>query len=262
MTASTNFGVTIFTRNRLWLLAILIAIGFISLFTIEAFNHRYLGSNNNGIGISIGDEGIGSEKEQFNVPIELEEKIYANINDYITNVEDKYVYDEAMNTGCYDNDRLMEQIRGPGRTCKSIGSSITDANYKPDMPTTGDVRGENPNYFVTSDGEIKSYAEICPTTSKQEHPLRCLHEKVKKLDTMGKRIANVIDHVQKNQDQRLGNVDSTMSQHIVDNQRLYNKEPTRDFLRYERALNIPEQTTDGSAVAVLQYAATRRAEAL
>jgi len=267
MSSTNNFETTIFTRSRLFLLLILIAIGFIALFTVEAFNYRYLGGTktehtqlNMGMGMGM-DMGMGM-KEKFNVPIELEQEIYPDINNYIKNIEDKYVYDEAMKSGCYDDDRMMEQIRGPGKTCKSIASTITNISYKPEIPTTDDVKGRNPNYFITSDGVIKSYAEICPTTSKEEHPLRCLHEKVKKLEIMGKRVAKVIDNVQNKQDNRIHNVESTMSQHIVDNQRLYNKEHTRDFLRYEKALDIPEQTMDGSAVAVLQYAASRRAEAL
>lgn len=236
----------ILTRSRLWLIALLIAAGFIALFTLEAFNNRY----------------IQDSRESFNVPVELEQQVYPNINNYLTEVEDKYVYDAAMQRGCYDNDRLMEQIRGAGKTCKSVAPTITDPNYKPTAPTLDDVRGRNPNYFVSSDGEIMSYVEICPTTAKQEHPIRCLHEKAKKLDTMGKRVANLIDHVQRDQDQRLGNLDSTAGQHVVDNQRLFNKTQTRDFLRYERALNIPEQTTDASAASVLVYAASKRASAL
>lgn len=236
----------ILTRNRLWLIVALIACGFIALFTIEAINNRHI------------DDG----REDFNVPLELEQQMYPNINTYLSEVEDKYVYDAAMRRGCYDNDRLMENIRGPGKTCKSIGPSITDPNYKPSSPTVDDVRGRNPNYFINGDGEILSYSDICPTTAKQEHPIRCLHEKAKKLDTMSKRVANVIDHVQRDQDTRLGNLDSTASQHVVDNQRLFNKTHTRDFLKYERALDIPEQTTDASTASVLVYAANKKATAL
>lgn len=247
----------ILTRGRLWLIAALIAVGFIALFTIEALNNRYLRSDSSG-----NNNRNLNNRENFNVPVELEQQVYPNINTYLTEVEDKYVYDAAMKQGCYDNDRLMEQIRGPGKTCKSVGPSITDANYKPTAPTLDDVRGQNPNYFVTGDGEVVSYAEICPTTSKQEHPIRCLHEKAKKLDTMGKRVANVIDHVQRDQDRRLGNLDSTASQHIVDNQRLFNQSHTSDFLKYERALDIPQQTTDANPASVLVYAANKRAAAL
>lgn len=239
----------ILTRPRLWLLAILIALGFIALFTIEAINMRYLNSKQ-------------YNKEKFNVPTELEKTVYPNINMYLSEVEDKYVYDEAMKRGCYDNDRLMEQIRGVGKTCKSVAQTITDTQYKPKSPTLDDIQGKNPNYFINSDGEIMSYSEICPTTAQQEHPIRCLYKKVKKLDDMGKRVANLIDHVQRDQDMRLDNLDSTASQHVTDNERLYNKKQTSDFLKYERALNIPAQSTTADPTSILVYAANKKAEAL
>lgn len=238
------FETTILTKRRLWILAILICVGFVVLFSIEAINYRYLA------------------REEFEIPIDADIKKYPDINSYLTNVKDKYIYDVAVNVGCFDNDRLMEEIRGPGKTCKSIAPTITDIKYKPETPNEDDIQGVNPNYFITSDGEIKAYSEICPTTANTENPLRCLHNNVKKLDDIGKKVANVIDHVQKYQDNRLNNIDSIASHHIVDNQRLYNKKHTRDFLDYERALDMPEQTTDGITTAILQYAAVKRASAL
>jgi hypothetical protein len=212
-----------------WLI-ILIVIGFAALLVLEVKAYRFETNK------SLNKSQNKYTETYYDVPIEEEGTIFNGLADYLEKIEEGKLYKES-DLGCYDNDNIISEIKGEGQTCKTWAANVTDIYYKrkpnESIPTT--ESGKN-NYFVSGDGTEYSFAEICPETSNQDRAISCLYKKGEKFNKLGMHLANVIQEVQDRQNNRIGNIDSSIKIHTGDSNRLHNKPYVTDFLRYENAV--------------------------
>lgn len=172
----------------------------------------------------------------YNVPYGLEGQKYKNIIDYLENAEELN-FNTDTEIGCFDNDALIEKIKGAGNTCIKWAPNVLDIYYKkvPGEPVQTNMTNST---FVTDDGKSYSFAELCPVTSNQDRPLRCLYKNATQYADLSTRVGNVIDNLQTNNNILLNNIDNTVTFHTVDENRLYNSQHVRDYLAYERKMNM------------------------
>lgn len=127
------------------------------------------------------------------------------------------------NIGCYDNDKLIEDIKGKGETCKTISSNIQN------------IYATN---LLHSNGNKYSFAELCPETSGQERPILCLYNKGNYINNITQKLSNLINNVQIEQNNRLDNLEKSINTHTIDPNRLYNMEPVKAYNKYENNMNM------------------------
>lgn len=153
------------------------------------------------------------------------DKEYKDIFDYLENSEynEKVFKNQDKNIGCYDMNTLVEDIKGIGNTCNTLAREVKNINSKD---------------YTHPNGTKYSFAEICPETSGQTRPIMCLYNKGSHVRNLNNQIANVIDHVQDNQEHNLNKLDSAISYHIVDNNRLFNMPHIKQFNKYEQDRNM------------------------
>ena len=153
-----------------------------------------------------------------------------NNYDSIINFLEEYeepLYNKKTINGCYDNDILMEQIKGPGNTCKLIGKEIENIFKK------SNEKG-NIHNFVDNFGNQLSFAEICPVTANISRPIECLYDKNKNIKELGYKTSNVIDTIQNVHKNKLNKLNSNVDYHIDDIDRLYNNEIVQNYLDHEK----------------------------
>jgi hypothetical protein len=220
----------------LWYLAIGIFIVFIILIIME-INEYYFSSKElkNTNTIQQLSNTVDDNKETYNnVDISsITNSKYSGILDYLEQVEDPKLYSNTL--GCYDNDQMIEDIKGTGETCKSFAPKVINIYNKEKANNTN---AENEDYFLADDGKVYSFAEICPVTSNQSRPIKCLYDEANKFQEFSIKLGNIIDDTQDTHDNKLHHIDSNLSYHIVDNNRLYNKEHVKDFIGYENYLGM------------------------
>ena len=113
------------SNNVLLWLVIIIVIGFIYLVYVEIKEHHFP----DGIVSNKEDNTKTNNKERYyDVTLENENKLFVNMPDYMKKVEDPQLYD-VDDLGCYDNDQLLEDIKGQGNTCKSWSPKVSNAYY-------------------------------------------------------------------------------------------------------------------------------------
>lgn len=164
---------------------------------------------------------------------------YPDIIDYIERVEEPQFYNRSSIIGCYDNNDIIARTH-PGNTCKSWFPKVSNIFFKPktpaEIPITADAPNAN-NYFNV-EGQAYSFAELCPETTAQKDPIACLYDRSAAFELMSTKIANINKAVQEKQDQKITNIASDASFHIIDANRIYNQSQVRDFLGYERSLGL------------------------
>ena len=172
----------------------------------------------------------------YSLPVELSYTKFPNIVNYLENAEEISLEKDEQ-AGCFDNDRLLENIKGDGQTCKSWAPKVKNIYFKKEKGVPVPV-GKLDDYFPSSEGREYSFAELCPVTTNQDLPLNCLYKKSAKFNELSSRVAGVIDKTQAKNSVMLDSLDDAISYHIVDNNRLYNMPHVRDFLVYERGQNM------------------------
>lgn len=222
----------------LWYLAIGIFIVFVILIIME-INEYYFTSKvfKNTNSISQLSTTPDDNKETYN-DVDLSSitnSKYSGIVDYLEQVEDPKLYINTL--GCYDNDQMIEDIKGKGQTCKSHAPKVINI-YNKDQSDPSPTDGNDNDYFLADDGNVYSFAEICPVTSNQSRPIKCLYDEANKFQEFSIKLGNIIDDTQDKHDNKLQYIDSNLSYHIVDNNRLYNKEHVKDFIGYENYLGM------------------------
>lgn len=161
---------------------------------------------------------------------------FPDIIAYIEKVEEPQFYNRSRIIGCYDNNDIIARAH-PGHTCKSWFPIVSNIFFKPkslnEIPRTADAHNVN-NYFNV-EGKDYSFAELCPETTAQKDPIACLYDRTTAFDLMSTKIASINKAVQEKQDQKITNLASDASYHVIDAGRLYNLPQTRDFTAYERS---------------------------
>jgi hypothetical protein len=194
-----------------------------------------------------------NSREGFDV-IEPKDEVsqYPDIIDYIEKVEEPQFYNRSSVIGCYDNNDIIAKTH-PGHTCKSWFPKVSNIFFKPktpaDIPITVDAPNAN-NYFNV-EGQAYSFAELCPETTVQKDPLACLQDQSAAFELMSTKIANINKAVQEKQDQKLTNLASDASYHIIDANRIYNQSQVRDFIGYERSLGLGKNIYGGTPADLL-----------
>jgi hypothetical protein len=181
-------------------------------------------------------ESTKSTDKFYNVPYGLEGKTYNNIVDYLEKAEELNFNTDAE-IGCFDNDLLVEKIKGSGNTCIKWAPNVIDIRYKPSIGTPVPTNMVDSS-FVTDEGKAYSFAELCPVTTNQDRPLRCLYKTASNYTDLSTRIGNVIDNLQTTNNIILDNIDDSMSFHAIDENRLYNTQAVKDYLKYEQKMNM------------------------
>lgn len=221
-------------RTTLTYLAIGIILGFIILSYLEIkeyyFSAKLLKNKNAKL----------LNKENYNdIPHNLTDNKYSSIFDYLEKVEDPKLYVNTL--GCFDNDQMIEDIKGVGETCKTWVPKVMNI-YNKEPPNknsnNGELAIEKDEYFLSDDGKVYSFAEICPITSNQSRPIKCLYNEANKFQQMGIKLGNIIEDTQDKHETKINQLDSNLGYHIVDNNRLYNKEHIKDFIGYENYLGM------------------------
>jgi hypothetical protein len=92
--------------------------------------------------------------------------------------------------------------------------------------------------FVTDEGKVYSFAELCPVTTNQDRPLRCLYKNASKYTDLSARVGNVIDNLQNTNNVLLDNIDDSITFHTIDENRLYNSQAVSNYLAYESKMNM------------------------
>ena len=228
---------TILNRKTLNYLAIGIIIGFLVLSYLEIKEYYF------------SSKPVKNSEKYQDITTDLKDNTFTGILDYLKQVEDPKLYVNTL--GCYDNDQMIEDIKGKGQTCKTFAPKVMDI-YSKEVPGKNPKDSEKDNYFLTDDGKVYSFAEICPVTSNQSRPIKCLYDEADKFQKMGIKLGNIVEDTQDKHNNTLNIIDSNLSYHIVDNNRLYNKEHIKDFIGYENYLgmnkdvyrNINDKITD------------------
>ena len=228
---------SLYMKNNLKFLMFMIVLLAIILFIFEVQayyfplgnldNHSLLNAlkRNPNENASISNNSKSKLKESYSeLRFDLD-KEYKDIFDYLENSEynEKSFKTEEKNIGCYDMDGVVEDILGIGNTCNTLAKEVTNINEKS---------------YTHSNGKNYSFVELCPVTSGQSRPIMCLYNKGNHIRDLNKQLANVIDHVQDNQGNRLNQIDSATSYHIVDNNRLFNMPHIKKFNKYEQDRNM------------------------
>ena len=214
---------TILDSKTLNYLAFGIIIGFLVLSYLEIKEYYF------------SSKPVKNTEKYQDVPTDLKDNTFSGILDYLKQVEDPKLYVNTL--GCYDNDQMIEDIKGKGQTCKTFAPKVMDI-YSKEVPGKQSTSSEKDNYFLTDDGKVYSFAEICPVTSNQSRPIKCLYDEANKFQKMGVKLGNIIEDTQDKHNNTLNHIDSNLSYHIVDNNRLYNKEHVKDFIGYENYLGM------------------------
>jgi hypothetical protein len=210
-------------------LGILIIISFILLFAFEIRSYYFpSGKMDNDTLISLLKEKINSDvnvnnKEDYvNIYHDTE---FEDIFNYLEKNEDyeSSFLNKGESLGCFDNDILIQDIKGKGETCKTVSPSI-----------------KNPfeENLIHSNGNKYSFANICPVTAGQERPISCLYEQGNHIQKINKKLGNLIDLVQQNHGNRLNNMESSVSNHIVDPKRLHNISHVQEYNTHENNMNM------------------------
>lgn len=228
---------TILNRKTLNYLTIGIIIGFLVLSYLEIKEYYF------------SSKPVKNTEKYQDVTVGFQDKTFTGILDYLKQVEDPKLYVNTL--GCYDNDQMIEDIKGKGHTCKTFAPNVMDI-YSKKVPGKKPKKSEKDNYFLSDDGKVYSFAEICPVTSNQSRPIKCLYDEADKFQKMGIKLGNIVEDTQDKHNNTLNHIDSNLSYHIVDNNRLYNKEHVKDFIGYENYLgmnkdvyrNINDKITD------------------
>ena len=228
---------TILNRKTLNYLAFGIIIGFLVLSYLEIKEYYF------------SSKPVKNTEKYQDVTVGFQDKTFTGILDYLKQVEDPKLYVNTL--GCYDNDQMIEDIKGKGQTCKTFAPKVMDI-YSKEVPGKKSTPSEKDNYFLTDDGKVYSFAEICPVTSNQSRPIKCLYDEADKFQKMGIKLGNIVEDTQDKHNNTLNHIDSNLGYHIVDNNRLYNKEHIKDFIGYENYLgmnkdvyrNINDKITD------------------
>lgn len=210
-----------FTRRELFYTGVVIFVLFIVLFAMEYYAEI---------------PSVRAKDKFYNVPYGLEAKQYKNIVDYLENGEELNFNTDAE-IGCFDNDLLLEKIKGTGNTCIKWAPKVLDIYYKKQAGITM-PQNMSDSSFVTDDGKSYSFAELCPVTSNQDRPLRCLYKNASQYTDLSTRVGNVIDNLQTSNNVLLDNIDDTLAFHTVDENRLYNSQAITDYLAYERKMDM------------------------
>lgn len=210
------------TRRQLFYIGVILFILFMILFAMEYY--------------ATIPKNTKTQDKFYNVPYGLEAKTYKNIIDYLENAEELNFNTDAE-IGCFDNDLLLEKIKGTGNTCIKWAPKVLDIYYKKEAgkPTPINM---NDSTFITDEGKSYSYAELCPVTSNQDRPLRCLYKNASQYTDLSSRVGNVIDNLQTSNNVILDNIDDSIAFHTIDENRLYNSQATKDYLSYERKMNM------------------------
>ncbi len=219
------------TRRNLFYVGVILCVLFIALFAMEYYAEIPT------LHITQTKETKTQYRDKFyNVPYGLESKQYKNIIDYLENAEELNFNTDAE-IGCFDNDLLLEKIKGTGNTCIKWAPRVFDIYYKKKAgdPQTNDKLNST---FVTNEGKSYSFAELCPVTSNQDRPLRCLYKNASQYTDLSTRVGNVIDNLQTTNNIMLDNIDSSIAFHSVDENRLYNSQAVTDYSAYERKMNM------------------------
>ena len=220
-----------------------IILGFIILSYLEIKEYYFTAK-------SLKNKNTNTKKPEHytDIPLNLTDDKYSSIFDYLEKVEDPKLYVNTL--GCFDNDQMIEDIKGPGETCKTWAPKVMDI-YNKEPPKNGNSDREKNEYFLIDD-KVYSFAEICPVTSNQSRPITCLYNEADKFQQMGIKLGNIIEDTQDKHENKMNLLDNNMGYHIVDNNRLYNKEHIKDFIGYENYLgmnkdvyrNINDKITD------------------
>lgn len=220
-----------FTRRELFYVGVVIFILFIALFAMEYYAEVPILNSNP-------SQTIASviRDKFYNVPYGIEGKRYKNIVDYLEHAEELNFNTDAE-IGCFDNDLLLEKIKGTGNTCIKWAPNVLDIYYKKEAGKVIDIAQEQ-STFVTDEGKSYSFAELCPVTSNQDRPLRCLYKNASQYTDLGTRVGNVIDNLQTSNNVLLDNIDDSIAFHTIDENRLYNSQAIKDYLGYERKMNM------------------------
>lgn len=220
-----------FTRRELFYVGVVIFILFIALFAMEYYAEVPILNSNP-------SQAIASviRDKFYNVPYGLEGKRYKNIVDYLEHAEELNFNTDAE-IGCFDNDLLLEKIKGTGNTCIKWAPKVLDIYYKKQAGENVDST-KSDSTFVTDEGKLYSFAELCPVTSNQDRPLRCLYKNASQYTDLGIRVGNVIDNLQTSNNVLLDNIDDSIAFHTIDENRLYNSQAIKDYLGYERKMNM------------------------
>lgn len=213
-----------FTRRELFYVGVTLCILFIALFAMEYYAE-----------VPVLKQHQIHDKF-YNVPYGLEAKRYKNIVDYLENAEELNFNTDAE-IGCFDNDLLLEKIKGTGNTCIKWAPKVSDIYYKKEAGRKVDSVMDN-STFVTDEGKSYSFAELCPVTSNQDRPLRCLYKNASQYTDLSTRVGNVIDNLQISNNVLLDNIDDSIAFHTIDENRLYNSQAIKDYLGYERKMNM------------------------
>lgn len=235
------------TYSAIKTLGILIVISFIVLFMFEVksyyfptgvmdnpsllealkrnpnFETSITDSNNNVVDAS-------NNKEKYS-NILTDDREFRDIFQYLEDVDSGYeadfkteLDDDEETLGCFDNDKLLQNMVGTGITCKVEKKNHFDIHKK--------------NLVNPKNKKKYSFAEVCPVTSGQERPIMCLYKKGSYVNNINKKMANVIDQVQLNQGNRLNQLENSTSYHISDPNRLFNTGPIKTYNRYESDLDM------------------------
>lgn len=172
----------------------------------------------------------------FNIPYGLEGKKYNNIVDYLENAEELNFNTDAE-IGCFDNDLLLEKIKGTGNTCIKWAPNVIDIHYKRSLGQPLPTNMSNSS-FVTDEGKVYSFAELCPVTTNQDKPLRCLYKNASQYTDLSSRVGNVIDNLQNTNNVLLDNIDDSITFHTIDENRLYNSQAVKNYLAYETKMGL------------------------
>jgi len=230
-------------------LALGIVLGFIILSYLEIKEYYFTAK-------SLKNKNTNTKKPEHyaDIPLNLTDDKYSSIFDYLEKVEDPKLYVNTL--GCFDNDQMIEDIKGVGETCKTWAPKVMDIYNKEPPKKTSNVNqlpseSEKDAYFLIDD-KVYSFAEICPVTSNQSRPITCLYNEADKFQQMGIKLGNIIEETQDKHENKMNLLDNNMGYHIVDNNRLYNKEHIKDFIGYENYLgmnkdvyrNINDKITD------------------
>jgi hypothetical protein len=235
------------TYSAIKTLGILIVISFVVLFMFEIKSYYFpTGAMDNpsllealkrnpNVETSVTDANnnivdASNNKEKYS-NILTDDRDFRDIFQYLEDVDSGYeadfktdMDDDEETLGCFDNDMLLQNMVGSGKTCKSEKGAYFDI-YKKEL-----VNPKN--------GKEYSFAEVCPVTSGQERPIMCLYKKGSHINNINKKMANVIDQVQLNQGNRLSKVENATSYHIADPNRLFNGGPIKQYNRYENDLEM------------------------
>lgn len=148
------------------------------------------------------------------------------ILDYLNSNIDNIV---LKNSNCYDNDKMIQKIKGNNESCLSQYNKVADVNFRGNRSDMDNDNALN-TFFDKETGKSYTFSELCPITSGAKNGTNCLREHNNEISNVMFRLNNIILDTEINMNNKLSTLGEDINNYRTDKYRLFNSDKIQDYL--------------------------------